>query len=135
MSAPLLAIQAALVAHLNGDAGLVALLGGPRVFAQAPAATVAPWIAVEDARRRDYGVSGPAAHEHRLALVCVSREPGAKQALELAERVAVASEAAALAPEGARLVSIAATSIETLRPGRDGLRRARVVLRAVTETL
>lgn len=135
MSEPLLALQGAIVAALNGDAVLVALLGGAKTFEHAPPTTAHPWIAFDELRSTTADVSGYETREHRLSLLCVSRQPGTKEALQIAERVIAVLDDAALALTGHRLVNLGVISVEIQRSGKEPLRKARVSLRAVTETI
>lgn len=135
MSEPLLALQGAIVDALKGDATLVALLGGAKIFEHAPPSTTHPWIAFDELRSAKTDVSGYRTREHRLSLLCVSRQPGTKEALAIAERVAAVLDDAPLALAGHRLVNLAAIAVEIIRVGREPLRKARVSLRAVTETI
>ncbi|WP_342358531.1 DUF3168 domain-containing protein [Terrarubrum flagellatum] len=135
MTQPLLALQAAIVATLNGDAELVALLGGAKTYEQAPAATIYPWIAFEEMRARDNSVSDFPGHELRVSLLCVSRQPGSAEALTIAARVVELLDDANLTLDGHRLIHLAATSVDLIRAGKDPVRKARISLRAVTETI
>ena len=135
MSDALLSLQRAIVARLNGDPELVALLGGARTYEHVPASTSHPFIAFESLGARDYPASGAAICEHRIALLCVSREPGTKQALLIAQRAQELLETGLLNLEGHRLANLRTTAIEIVRSGREPLRKARIRLRAVTETM
>lgn len=135
MTAPVLALQSAIVATLNADAALIMLLGGAKTFEHAPPATNYPWIAFEQLNARDASVSGYVGHEHRLSLICASRQPGTKEALAIAERVAALLQDASLTLSGHRLINLAVTAVEIIRAGKEPLRKARVALRAVTETI
>ncbi len=135
MSESLFALQKAIVAALNADAALVALLGGAKAFEHAPSSTSAPWIAFGDMKTRDLAASGPPLSEHRVTLVCVSRQPGTKEALTIAARVSALLQDAPLALAGHRLVSLAVTGVELAREGKEPVRKARVALRAVAEPI
>ncbi|MBN9061314.1 MAG: hypothetical protein BGP06_15255 [Rhizobiales bacterium 65-9] len=135
MSDPLLALQGAIVATLNGDAALVALLGGEKTFEHAPPGTTHPWIAFEEMRSTTADVSGYATREHRIALLCVSRQPGTREALAIASRVQALLHDATLPLDGHRLINLAVSSVDIMRAAREPLRKARVSLRAVTETI
>jgi hypothetical protein len=135
VSDPLSALQKALVQSLRADAALAAILGGPKAFEHVPPATDAPWIAFEEMRAKDAGASGKPVHEHRVTLLCATRQPGFKQALAIAERAKALLDDAQLTLDGHRLASLFVLSVELLRVGREPLRKARLTLRAVTETL
>ena len=135
MSHPLWVLKAAIHARLAGDAELTGLLGGPRVFEEPPRGAQAPYVTFGEAISRDWSDTSGAGHEHLLTMLVWSGEPGARQALRLAERVAALLDGADLALPGHRLVNLRLTAQELKREGRpEPLRRVALRLRAVTET-
>lgn len=135
MTSPILALQSAIVAALNADATLVSLLGGAKTFEHAPPTTNYPWIAFEQLSARDFSASVYPGHEHRCSLICVSRQPGTKEALAIAERVVEILQDAALSLDGHRLINLQTTNVEIIRAGKEPTRKARVSLRVVTEII
>ena len=136
MTHPLWALRRAIHARLVGDAELTGLLGGPHVFEEPPRGARPPYVAFGEATVRDWSDTSGAGHEHLVTLLVWSGEPGARQALRLAGRVAALIEDADLALEGHRLVNLRVTAQELKREGRpEPLRRLALRLRAVTEAL
>ena len=136
MTHPLLALRRAIHARLAGDAELVRLLKGPRVYEEPPRGAQPPYVAFGEATLRDWSDTSGAGHEQLVTLLIWSGEPGAKQALDLGARVAALLDGAALALQGHRLVNLRLTAQELKREGRpDPLRRLALKLRAVTEVI
>lgn len=135
MTHPLFALQSAITARLKTDAPLLALLGGAKCYEHAPPATVHPWIAWEQLSARDADTSLSDGHEHRLSLICASRQPGTKEVLTIAARVEELLHGASLTLVGHRLINLVVTAAEIQRAGKEPLRKARISLRAVTEKL
>lgn len=130
-----LSLRAAVYQHVAADAALAALLGGARVYDEPPRAAAAPYVALGGVETRD--VSGDAApvEEHLFALEVVSREGGLAEALKVADRLVRRLDGVALAPQGHRLASLAWRFTDSGRAVENGLRRATVSFRAVTEPL
>lgn len=84
---PISQLQGALVAALQGDAALVAIVGADGVFDAAPNGRPAPYVVIarHDMIQRD-GDAAPG-QEHRLLLHCWGDQPSRKRALDMAERV------------------------------------------------
>lgn len=127
-----LALQAAIHAALAGDAELVGLLGGARIYDRAPRGAAHPFVAFGEAGARPVDGDLPPLVEHRLALEVHSTAPGRAEAAAIAARIeAVLS--AALPLDGHRLVSLRLAD-RGMREARD--RRSVVAtlrFRAVTE--
>lgn len=127
------ALRAAIYATLSGDATLVGLLGGARVYDRPPRAAAHPFVAFDEATDRRLDGDLPPLREHRLALEIRSTAHGRKQVSEITERVETLLVGAALTLDGHRLVSLALVD-RTSRTASD--RKSVLVvlrLRAVTE--
>ena len=135
MTSPVLALRAAIRARLVADPALHALLGGAKVHDEPPRAAEPPYVTFTEASVRDWSTGSDRGHEQRLGLTVWSRQGGDRQALTIADRLAVLLDEADLAPAGHRLVNLRVTAQEVARPDRAGLRRVIVRLRAVTEQL
>jgi hypothetical protein len=135
MSAPSLALRAAIRQRLAGDASLCALTGGGRVYDEPPRGSLPPYLVLALAEVADISGDDAPAKEHALTLEVWSREGGLSQALTIADRVAQLLDDAELTLDGARLVGLAWRTTEADRVADGGLRRATLTFRAVTEPL
>jgi hypothetical protein len=135
MTSPILALRAAVLARLQGDAELAGLMGGTvRVHDEPPRAAEPVYALFGDAVARDASGDGGRCHEQDAAIAVWARPGGARTALLAAERMASLLDDAALALDGHRLVNLRIVAIEATRDGPSGLARATLRLRAVTET-
>lgn len=128
---PIALLQTALVAALDADGDLAALIGAGGVFDAPPRSRPAPYVVIDrhDIRQRDG--DGTPGQEHRVLLHCWSDQPSRKAALDIAERVV----AAGLAPTSAGLVVTHAEHMrtETVIDNATGQARAAVLLRFLSE--
>lgn len=124
------ALRSALLAH----SALVARLGGPRCYDEAPQGAQPPYITLGDVRSRDWSTASDDGAEHVVALDIWSRHHGVEEALDIAE---LTSQALAAMPAmtGHRLVSMRLQSSETRRENKGQIARTRLQFRAVTETI
>jgi len=135
MSGPILALRAAILSHLSGDAELATLMGGTvRLYDEPPRAAEPVYAVFGDAAARDWSSDG-GGHEHALAIVVWAKSGSARTALAAAERMADLLHDASLALAGHGLVLIRATAIEGDRDAKTNLARATLRLRALTEVL
>jgi hypothetical protein len=128
---PIAALQAALVAALEGDEALVALIGEGGVFDAPPRDRAAPYVVIErhDIRQAD-GDETPG-QEHRLLLHCWSDQPSRKAAVAMAELVVMA--ALDMAAEGLTVTHAEHMRTETVIDAKSGQARAAVMLRFFSE--
>ena len=134
MSGPVLALRAAILAHLSADPELAALMGGAvRLHDEAPRAAEPVYAVFGAASARDWSADAGPGHEHEAAIVAWGKSGSARSALLAAERMAGLLHDAALAPAGHRLVLIRVTAIESDRDEKANLARATLRLRALTE--
>ena len=107
MSDPVFALQAAVHACLTADTVLAGLLGaGSRIHDRAPRGAAVPFVALGETRLARIGAGGGPIHEHTLVVRIVSRADGRREAAAIADRIDALLDAADLAPEGHRLVSL-----------------------------
>lgn len=133
-SSPLLALRAALLTHLAGDAALVALMGGRLRLYDEPPRGVAPVYALfGPSEVSDDSVDGARRHRHAFALTVFAKPGSARSALEAAERIALSLDDADLSPSGHALVLLRLKSLTGLRDERTGEARATLSFEAVTE--
>ena len=119
--------------RLLADAALVAELGGPSVYDEAPREQSAPYIVFTRSEARDWSTMTEAGAEHLLTLEVWSQKNGARQALGIAGDVARLLHDAPPALVGATCVNLRVVSIETLRQNANRFVRARLRLRAIVE--
>ena len=131
MTHPIVALQAALVAALEADAPLTALVGVSGVFDAPPQQRPAPYVVIDRHDIRQVDGDGTPGQEHRVLVHCWADRPSRKAALAIAERVMAARTG--LVPAGL-VVSLAEhVRTETVIDAATGQARAAVLLRFLTE--
>jgi hypothetical protein len=100
------ALRAAIHDALVADGGLLAVLGGARVYDEVPQDAVFPYVTLGDARIADASTATEAGLEHRLTLHAWSRQGGHRQAHEIAGALLQALDDAPLALDGHDLVDL-----------------------------
>jgi hypothetical protein len=128
------ALQEAMFEALVGDAPLVALLGGAKVFDGARRNAEAPYVHLGEIVARDWSTATEEGTEISFAIVVWSRAAGRSEGLLIAERVVGLLHDAALTLDGFRLVNLLHVATETARVEKPDGRRAVVRFRAVVET-
>ncbi len=129
----IVALRKAIRDRLTGDASLRGMLGGARVFDEAPRGTEPPYVAFGDARTRDWSTATDRGAEHVVALDVWSAQRGEREALSIAARAQDLLDDTALTLEGHRLVNLRFVQIETRRENQGRFARASLRFRAVTE--
>jgi hypothetical protein len=134
VNGPLLALRGAVFSALVPDATLAALMGGiVRLYDEPPRAAEPVYAVFGDAEARDAGVDGANRARHRLEVAVWARPGSARGAIEVAERMALLLDGAALEPVGHRLILMRAARLSTARDGETNLARVVLTLEAVTE--
>ena len=134
MTSPILALRAAILARVQGDAALAGLMGGAVRFYDEPPRAVEPVYAVfGEARARDWSTASDRGHEQDMSITVWANEGSARSALLVAERLSELLEGAALVLDGHRLVALRVGDIDVRRDGHANLTRAALRLRALTE--
>lgn len=128
-----IALRKAIRDRLLADAALVAKLGGPRVHDEAPRNQAAPYVVFTRSEARDWSTMTEEGAEHLLTLEVWSEKPGAREALEIAGRVADRLHEAPLSMAGAAYVHARIVSIEAQRQNANRFVRARLRLRVLIE--
>ncbi len=131
----ILALRKAIRALLVQDIALTALLGGPKIYDEAPREAVVPYVTFGDAQLRDWSTVSDHGAEQFVVLTFWSSQRGLREALEAAARAAILLDEPSLVLEGHRLISLRLVSQETRRDANGRFARASLRLRAVTETL
>jgi len=127
------ALQQAIFSALSADAGLVALLGGARVYDDVPARGDFPYVTFAQSVEREAGTGSDAGSEHSVALNVWSRGAGRKQVHEIMGRLRDALHDSALPLTGYRLVNLRHELSETRRNADGETYHGVVRFRAVTE--
>jgi hypothetical protein len=134
MSAPALALRAAIRARCLADAVLAGLMGGlVRLYDEPPHGAQPVYALFGDAETRDWSSSRDRGHEHLVTLVVWAAPGSAASGLAVADRLATLLDDAPLEPAGHRLVHMVVTATESTRDTETGLTRITLRLRAVTE--
>lgn len=124
-------LQTALVAALDADAALTALVGEGGVFDAPPRGRAAPYVVIDrhDLRPRD-GDLAPG-FEHRVLLHCWSDRPSRKGALAIAARVA--HVATGIVPTELVVTLVEVMRTETVIDTQTGQARAAMLIRFLSE--
>lgn len=126
-------LQKAIYGKLVADAGLLAALGGARVYDDVPRGAPFPYVTFGPATARDWSTGTEAGTEHHIALRVWSKAGGEREVHLVLEAIRLALHEAALAITGHRLVSLRHDMSDTGR-ATDGETYAGVArFRAVTE--
>jgi hypothetical protein len=133
MSTASAALRAAIHATLVADAPLSALLGGPRVYDEPPAAAEPPYVTLGEARVANFAAGDDPGEEHQVTLHAWSRQGGHREAHMIAGALLAALDDAPLSVAGHHLVNCR-FAVADVRRERDGRTyHALVRFRAVTE--
>lgn len=135
MSAPVTALKDAIRARLQADAGLLALLREPKVFAEPPRHAAYPHVAFVSAIARENGTGSDDGHATELGLAVWCRGKGAAEGLAAAEAIAASLRSLPAGLAGHRLVNLVVLSVEpaALKDGETW--RILMRIRAVTEVI
>lgn len=125
------AIRNALIA----DTAFTGLLGGPRVYDEAPRGTQPPYVTFGDARTRDWSTASDRGAEHFIVLDVWTLQRGERQSLIIAARAQDILHDAPLILDNHRLVNLRFSQVETRRDNQGRFSRASLRFRAVTEAL
>ncbi len=131
---PVLALRRAIRAALLADAALTGLLGGARVYDEAPPGAPTPRIAFSDAQSRDWSAQASQGAEQMLVVSVWSGARGTREALDIADRVVALLDEAPLALAGHRLIDLRFVALATRREQNGRYARADIRFRATTET-
>lgn len=127
------ALQTAVYARLSGDASLLALLGGARIYDEPPRNPGFPYVTIGQTTERDWSTGSDIGAEHIITLHAWSRQGGKREASEIAAAVRSALHDANLVLAGHRLINLRHELTETRRDPDGETYHGIVRLRAVTE--
>ncbi|ABD08162.1 gene transfer agent (GTA) orfg8 [Rhodopseudomonas palustris HaA2] len=127
------ALRAAIHQALTSDSGLIAALGGARVYDEPPRDAALPYVTLGEARIADASADDAPLQEHQLTLHVWSRQGGHKEAHVITGALLQALDDAPLSPAGHRLVNLRFALADIRREADGRTYHALVRFRAVTE--
>jgi len=133
MTHAIAALQTSIVAALNADPALIALIGANAVFDMAPKGKAAPYIVVvrHDLIARNTDLSP--GNEHRLHLQAWHIEPSREKLLAMVDRIVAVMTSANLDSVGLDVTNVNHQRCETAIDLKSGHARALVVFRIFSE--
>lgn len=135
MSSASRALQASIYEALSTDAGVLAALGGARIYDHVPRGAAYPYVTFGQSTVRDWSTGSEDGDEHIVTLHVWSLGAGRGQVHEIAEVLRTALHDRELALAGHRLINLRHDHSEARREP-DGERfHGLVRLRAVTEPM
>jgi hypothetical protein len=126
------ALRAAIYDALLADGALSAVLGGPRVYDEAPQDTVFPYVTLGEMRLADASTASEAGLAHQLTLHAWSRQGGHREAHEIAGALLQALDDAPLVLDGHELVDLRFALADIRREADGRTYHALVRFRALT---
>lgn len=132
---PAFALRKAIRARLLGQAPLLAALGGPKLYDEAPAGAEAPYALFADSQMRDWSASLARGAEHYVTLAVISTHRGFSDALKIAQHIVESLDEAALALEGHALIDLRFVSMSVRRTQNGRFAAISILFRATTEYL
>lgn len=127
------AIQKAIYSALIGDAALVALLGGPRLYDNAPQSPAFPYLTFAHSQVRDWDTGSEPGDEHLITLHVWSRATGRREAQAIMARIRTLLHDQVPALDGHRCVNLRHEFSEARREPDGDTIRGLTRYRAVTE--
>jgi hypothetical protein len=106
MSSASFALQKAIFSKLTADAGMLAALGGPRVYDEVPVRGEFPYLTFGQTTERDWSTGTDPGHEHIFTLHVWSRARGRKETDDVMAAAKAALHDQALTLTGHRLVNL-----------------------------
>ena len=129
-----LALQKAIFQALVGNAALAALIGAGRVFDDPMDGMRPPYVLIGTIRSRHLTASAEEGEEHRISITAWSTENGNRQAALIADAIRNALEAPLAAEAPYVIANLEAVECTVGTATGEGLYRAELSFRAVTET-
>jgi len=126
------ALQQAIFAALSASSDLQALIGN-RLFDFVPPDSIFPYVVLGDGNESDWSTATEDGTEHAVQIDVWSREPGHKEAKEIADVIRATLNNAALTVTGATLIDIRHLTTDFSRESDGQTFQARIRFRAVTE--
>jgi hypothetical protein len=129
------ALRAAVHDALIADAGLVSVLGGPRVNDEAPRGALFPYVTLGESRIANFSAGSEPSEEHQLTLHAWSRQGGHREAHMITGALMQALDSAPLTLAGHHLVNFRFAVADVRRESDGRTYHALVRFRAVTEPI
>jgi len=126
-------LQGAIFSLLTGDATLIALLGGAKVFDHAPANAQFPYVSLGRMSSFDWSTATEGGCEHLLTIHAWSKGRGKKEVLALMDRARFLLDEAPLTLAGHTLVALRLEGTDARYDEDAGAYHGLLRLRAVTE--
>lgn len=133
MASPAWELQKAVYGKLVANAGLTALLGGPRVYDDVPRGAAFPYVTFGPSTVRDWSTGTEAGSEHLFTLRVWSKAGGEREVHLVLDALRAALHEASLTLSGHRLVSLRHEASEAARGGDGETYQGTARFRAVTE--
>lgn len=133
MGSPVTILRRAIRAALLGDGALAAMLGGAKVFDEAPPGTQPPYIVFADTQWRDWSATLSRGAEQIFVLTVWSTQRGTREAHDIAARVVALLDEAPLPLAGATLIDLRFLQLEAKRDGSGRFARVNIRFRATLE--
>ena len=133
MSSPAWELQKAVYGALIANAGVVAALGGARVYDDVPRGAVFPYVTFGPTTTRDWSTGTDEGAEHTLTLRAWSKGGGAREVHLVLDAIRRAMHEASLSLAGHRLVSLRHEVSDAARESDGETWHGSVRFRAVTE--
>jgi predicted oxidoreductase len=129
------ALRKAIHAKLASASSLIAVLGGTKIFDEAPRNVEAPYLTFADTQVRDWSASLSRGAEHLFVIAVWSAARGTKEAIEIGNSVIDLLDDVLLDLEGYKLVNLRFVQFETKREAHGRFARVNLRFRATTEDL
>jgi Protein of unknown function (DUF3168) len=129
------ALQKAIHVALTNAGPLTALMGGVRIFDDAPRNPAFPYVTHGESVVRDWSCATDEGHEHSVTVHVWSRGAGRRQAHEILGAIGLTLDGQALTLDGHRLISLRHEFSEVRRESDGETWRGLLRLRATTEVI
>ena len=133
MTAAAAELQKAIFSSLSSDTGLVGMLGGARIFDQAPANVAFPYITFGRTSIYDWSTGTESGTEQLFTLHVWSKMKGKKETLDIMDLVRKRLDDVALPLDGHHLVNLRVEFTEARHDDNLSVHHGLVRFRAVTE--
>ena len=132
-TAAAIALRVAVHDALAANAALADVLGGPKIYDEAPRAAAFPYVTLGEMRIADFSAGGESGQEHQLTLHGWSRQGGHREAHLIAGALLQALDDAPLMLADHHLVNLRFAVADVRREADGRTYHALVRFRAVTE--
>jgi hypothetical protein len=130
---PVIALRKAIRARLFANAPFVAMLGGEKLYDEAPRGAEPPYALFAETQARDWSAQLSQGVEQFVVVSVISTQRGLKEAIEIGEAVVGLLDEAPLALEDHALIDLRYVGMETRREQQGRFARVNLRFRATTE--